>query len=34
MNSNKVVSVSKRFQAYILIKHGYSVRDTVQFIRK
>ena len=34
MDSNKVEAVSKRSQAYILIKHGYSVRDTAQLIGK
>ena len=32
MDSNKAEAVSKRPQAYILIKQGYSVRDTVQLI--
>ena len=31
---NKVEAVSKRSQAYILIKHGYSVRGTAQRIGK
>ena len=30
MDSNKVEAVSKRPQAYILIKKGYSVRNTAQ----
>ena len=34
MDSNKVEAVSKRSQAYILIKQGYSVRDSVQLIGK
>ena len=34
MDSNKVEAVSKRSQAYILIKQGYSVRDTAQLIGK
>ena len=34
MDSNKVEAVSKRSQAYILIKQGYSVRDTDQLIGK
>ena len=34
MNSNKVEAESKRSQAYILIKQGYSVRDTAQLIGK
>ena len=34
MDSNKVEAVSKRSQAYILIKQGYSVRDITQLIRK
>ena len=34
MDSNKVEAVSKRSQAYILIKKGYSVRDTAQLIGK
>ena len=34
MDSNKVEAVSKRYQAYILIKQGYSVRDTDQLIEK
>ena len=34
MDSNKVEAVSKRSQAYILIKLGYSVRDTAQLIGK
>ena len=34
MDSNKVETVSKRSQAYILIKQGYSVRGTAQLIGK
>ena len=34
MDSNKVEAVSKRPQAYILIKQGYSVRNTAQLIEK
>ena len=34
MDSNKVAAVSKRSQAYILIKHGYYARDTAQLIGK
>ena len=34
MDSHKVEAVSKRSQAYILIKRGYSVRDTAQLIGK
>ena len=34
MDSNKVEAVSKRSKAYILIKQGYSVRDTAQLIGK
>ena len=34
MDSNKVEAVSKRSQAYVLIKQGYSVRDTAQLIGK
>ena len=34
MDSNKVEAVSKRSQAYILIKQGYSVRDTAQLFGK
>ena len=34
MGSNKVEAVSIRSQAYILIKQGYSVRDTAQLIGK
>ena len=34
MDSNKVEAVSKRSQASILIKRGYSVRDTAQLIGK
>ena len=34
MDSNKVEAVSKRSQAYILIKQEYSVRDTAQLIGK
>ena len=34
MDSNKVEAVSKRSQAYILIKQGYSVRETAQLIGK
>ena len=34
MDSNKEEAVSKRSQAYILIKHGYSVRDTTHLMGK
>ena len=34
MDRNKVEAVSNRSQAYILIKQGYSVRDTAQLIGK
>ena len=34
MDSKKVAAVSKRSLAYILIKQGYSVRDTAQLIGK
>ena len=34
MDSNKVEAVSKRSQANIFIKQGYSVRVTAQLIKK
>ena len=34
MDNYKVDAVSKRSQAYILIKQGYSVRDTALLIGK
>ena len=34
MDNNRVEEVSKRSQAYILIKQGYSVRETAQLIGK
>ena len=34
MNNYKVGAVSKRSQAYILIKQRYSVRNTAQLIGK
>ena len=34
LDSNKAEAVFKRSQAYILIKHGYSVRGTAQLIGK
>ena len=33
MDRNKVEPVSKKSQAYILIKHGYSVRNTAWKIK-